>query len=125
MMTKTACLNCDDDKTKVNGSEKSSNSNNSNNIFNKLNEESNTMLAQNGELDNDNLDRGSLIRENTNLNTNTNTNTNNKEQAPCPPCGRCPDTSNFECKKVPNYEMGLDNPVLPRPVLSNFSTFGM
>ena len=45
----------------------------------------------------------------------------------CPPCPgpqRCPE-SNFDCKKVPNYEQGIDNAVLPRPVLADFSTFGM
>ena len=42
---------------------------------------------------------------------------------PCPPCARCPDQP-FECKKVPNYRMA-DNPYLPRPVLNDFSQFGM
>jgi len=42
---------------------------------------------------------------------------------PCPPCARCPEPS-FECKKVPNYNI-TDNNVLPRPVLSSFSQFGM
>jgi len=43
--------------------------------------------------------------------------------APCPPPQRCPE-SNFECKKVPNYEQGINNAFLPRPVLADFSTFG-
>lgn len=43
--------------------------------------------------------------------------------APCPPCGRCPEPA-FECKKVPNYKRQEDN-MLPRPVLSDFSQFGM
>ena len=42
---------------------------------------------------------------------------------PCPPCARCPEPS-FECKKVPNYKSG-DDSYLPRPVLSDFSSFGM
>ena len=42
---------------------------------------------------------------------------------PCPPCARCPEPS-FECKKVPNYSGGNDN-VLPRPVLNDFSQFGL
>jgi hypothetical protein len=42
---------------------------------------------------------------------------------PCPPCARCPEPA-FECKKVPNYSSGNDN-VLPRPVLSSFSQFGL
>jgi len=41
---------------------------------------------------------------------------------PCPPCARCPEPS-FECKKVPNYASSNDQ-YLPRPVLSDFSTFG-
>lgn len=42
---------------------------------------------------------------------------------PCPPCARCPEPS-FECKKVPNYT-STNNQYLPRPVLSDFSQFGM
>lgn len=42
---------------------------------------------------------------------------------PCPPCGRCPEPA-FECKKVPNYSSSNDN-YLPRPVLADFSQFGM
>jgi hypothetical protein len=41
---------------------------------------------------------------------------------PCPPCGRCPEPS-FECKKVPNYSSTSN--VLPVPVLTDFSQFGM
>ena len=42
---------------------------------------------------------------------------------PCPACARCPEPA-FECKKVPNYSSTNDN-FLPRPVLSDFSQFGM
>uniref|UniRef100_A0A6C0LI21 Uncharacterized protein n=1 Tax=viral metagenome TaxID=1070528 RepID=A0A6C0LI21_9ZZZZ len=42
---------------------------------------------------------------------------------PCPPCARCPEPA-FECKKVPNYRAN-DDSYLPRPVLSDFSQFGM
>lgn len=42
---------------------------------------------------------------------------------PCPPCARCPEPA-FECKKVPNYSSSNDN-YLPRPVLADFSQFGM
>ena len=42
---------------------------------------------------------------------------------PCPPCARCPEPS-FECKKVPNYS-SKRNDSLPRPVLADFSQFGM
>lgn len=42
---------------------------------------------------------------------------------PCPPCARCPEPA-FDCKKVPNYRAN-DNSYLPRPVLSDFSQFGM
>jgi hypothetical protein len=43
---------------------------------------------------------------------------------PCPPCARCPEPS-FSCQKVPNYTAGQENPYLPVPVLSSFSSFGM
>jgi len=46
-----------------------------------------------------------------------------KECQPCPPCARCPEPS-FDCKKVPNYSMGIANTYLPRPVLNDFSQFG-
>jgi hypothetical protein len=42
---------------------------------------------------------------------------------PCPACERCPEPA-FECKKVPNYSSVNDN-YLPRPVMSDFSEFGM
>jgi len=42
---------------------------------------------------------------------------------PCPACARCPEPA-FECKKVPNYNSTNDN-YLPRPVLADFSQFGM
>ena len=42
---------------------------------------------------------------------------------PCPACARCPE-SNFECKKVPNYN-AINNTYLPVPVLNDFSTFGV
>jgi hypothetical protein len=51
------------------------------------------------------------------------TSSGNNKCPPCPPCARCPEPS-FECKKVPNYNI-TDNNVLPRPVLSSFSQFGM
>jgi len=41
----------------------------------------------------------------------------------CPPCARCPEPA-FECKKVPNYSTN-DDRYLPRPVLADFSQFGM
>jgi hypothetical protein len=46
-----------------------------------------------------------------------------EEVQPCPPCARCPEPA-FECKKVPNYASSNDN-YLPRPVLADFSQFGM
>lgn len=42
---------------------------------------------------------------------------------PCPACARCPQPS-YQCQLVPNYDaMGDD--VVPRPVLTDFSNFGM
>ena len=47
-----------------------------------------------------------------------------EEKCPaCPPCARCPEPS-FTCKKVPNYA-SKNQDHLPRPVLTNFSNFGM
>jgi len=48
---------------------------------------------------------------------------NNKPCPPCPPCARCPEPA-FECKKVPNYNTN-DSRYLPRPLLNDFSQFGM
>jgi hypothetical protein len=42
---------------------------------------------------------------------------------PCPPCARCPEPA-FECKKVPNYNSSNDQ-FLPRPVMADFSQFGL
>ena len=49
--------------------------------------------------------------------------TGNNKCPPCPPCARCPEPA-FECKKVPNYRSDNDN-VIPRPLLADFSQFGM
>lgn len=46
----------------------------------------------------------------------------NKKCPPCPACARCPESS-FECKKVPNYN--ASNDTNPRPILTDFSQFGM
>ena len=43
---------------------------------------------------------------------------------PCPPCERCPEPA-FDCKRVPNYNSVTSNQYLPRPVLTDFSQFGM
>ena len=76
-------------------------------------------------------ENGNLLAQNSGDNNNsscTNVNVDSsllKEKCPpCPAPQRCPE-SNFECKKVPNYEQGIDNAFLPRPVLTDFSTFGM
>jgi uncharacterized membrane protein YgcG len=42
---------------------------------------------------------------------------------PCPACARCPEPA-FECKKVPNYSRSEDMNA-PRPVMADFSQFGM
>ena len=46
-----------------------------------------------------------------------------KKCPPCPACARCPEPA-FECKKVPNYS-AVNNNAMPRPVLADFSQFGM
>ena len=47
----------------------------------------------------------------------------NKKCPPCPACARCPQPA-FTCKKVPNYSAANDE-YLPRPILNDFSQFGM
>jgi len=42
---------------------------------------------------------------------------------PCPACARCPEPK-FECKKVPIYS-NKNREKLPRPVMADFSQFGM
>jgi len=42
---------------------------------------------------------------------------------PCPPCERCPEPK-FDCKRVPSYNSS-NNQYLPKPILSDFSQFGM
>ena len=42
---------------------------------------------------------------------------------PCPPCERCPEPK-FDCKRVPKYN-SANNKYLPKPILSDFSQFGM
>jgi hypothetical protein len=49
----------------------------------------------------------------------------NKKCPPCPACARCPESS-FECKKVPNYSVSSNGSMsVPRPVLADFTQFGM
>jgi hypothetical protein len=72
---------------------------------------------------------GNLLAQNSSANVSSNRVNNNKNIAtedypPCPAPQRCPEP-NFDCKKVPKYEQGPENPFLPRPVLTDFSTFGM
>jgi hypothetical protein len=77
------------------------------------------LLAQNSDGFNSNSN------SNSNSNTiNTNKNIAKEDYPPCPAPQRCPEP-NFECKKMPKYEQGIDNAFLPRPVLTDFSTFGM
>lgn len=52
-------------------------------------------------------------------------NSNGSTCPPCPACARCPEPS-FDCKKVPNYSIGQNGSMsVPRPVLADFSQFGM
>jgi hypothetical protein len=43
---------------------------------------------------------------------------------PCPPCARCP-SDPFKCKKVPDYSSPDIGGHLPRPLLDDFSQFGL
>jgi hypothetical protein len=86
------------------------------------------LLAQNSDGSNSNSNSNSNINSNStnsNFNSiNSNKNIAKEDYPPCPAPQRCPEP-NFECKKVPKYEQGIDNAFLPRPVLTDFSTFGM
>ena len=97
----------------------------------KVESSGNTMKAITSQLPNfDN--NGNLLAQNSDANVSNNTNTkintksniSTEDYPPCPAPQRCPEP-NFECKKIPKYEQGLDNAFLPRPVLTDFSTFGM
>lgn len=79
------------------------------------------LLAQNSS----GFNSGSNSNSNSNSNSiNTNNSIAKEDYPPCPAPQRCPEP-NFECKKMPKYEQGIDNAFLPRPVLTDFSTFGM
>lgn len=138
MMSQNMCKNSsadkgekviEDDKTDSKTKDSSINSSlGSNNVlnstFDKLNSSANTMLAQNtGDEGKGGSDGLSSLSGNGNGNGNNSQNSS-INPPPCPPCARCPE-SNYECKKVPAYEQGYENTSLPRPVLSDFSTFGM
>jgi len=60
----------------------------------------------------------------TSTSVNSKKNIASEDYPPCPAPQRCPEP-NFDCKKVPKYEQGPENAFLPRPVLTDFSTFGM
>ena len=46
-----------------------------------------------------------------------------KKCPPCPACARCPEPA-YDCKLVPNYA-NRQSSRFPRPVLTDFSNFGM
>jgi len=66
----------------------------------------------------------SSASEKTSTSVNSKKNIASEDYPPCPAPQRCPEPS-FDCKKVPKYEQGPENSFLPRPVLTDFSTFGM
>ena len=96
-----------------------------NSTFDKLNSSANTMLAQNTGDEGKSGSNGSNGSNGSSGSSSfSSSGNNNRNVPPCPPCARCPE-SNFECKKMPAYEQGYENTSLPRPVLTDFSTFGM
>ena len=120
MMAKKMCKNLNVD-TKVSDISNNNNNNNNNINNNMFNTGSTGGGLTGGGLTGDGLTGGgSTGGDSNNLSADGTTNSH----PPCPPCGRCPE-SNFECKKIPKYEQGYDNPVVPRAVLTDFSTFGM
>ena len=126
MMAQQMCKNFSDYKSEKDNNNNNNNNNNNandlrNNLFNQVNSQSSTMLAQNSGSEEEGS--ASRIIDNGNGNGNVNGNSNSNGEA-CPPCGRCPET-NYECKLTPKYEQGYNNGTLPRAVLTDFSTFGM
>ena len=134
MMSKNSYLNSDiaisaaaasKEMSNISAQDTTTTNANANANANKLN--TNTSMKDIFKFDTD----GNLLSQNIGNNTNTSNNTkvNQDEKqikencAPCPAPQRCPE-SNFDCKKVPNYEQGINNAFLPRPVLADFSTFG-
>jgi len=126
MMAKTMCKNMNaENSEKVQSKNSNAQDSNQNpiksmnsiiNSMNSINSKSDTLLAQNsGSESGSGSGSGSGSEQSKGVSSNA---------APCPPCGRCPEQS-FDCKKVPSYEQGNSNGFLPRPVLSDFSTFGM
>jgi hypothetical protein len=129
MMAKNSYLNSDIASAATKESSNVSTKDTSNS---KSNTNTNTSLKDMFKFDTD----GNLLSQNigsknannasnyTKVNSNNNDNKITKETCPpCPAPQRCPE-SNFDCKKVPNYEQGINNAFLPRPVLADFSTFG-
>lgn len=129
MMSKNSALNSD---TVIDSSKDSANTKDSVNTKGSAKSNTNSSLKDMFKFDAD----GNLLSQNIGNKKGDNaSNTSNctkvnvdekllKEKcAPCPAPQRCPE-SNFECKKVPNYEQGINNAFLPRPVLADFSTFG-
>lgn len=116
MMSKNSVLNSDTSidsaKDNARGSSKSNTNSSSKDMF-KFDSDGN-LLSQNI----------GTSKGNSNYSKVNNDEKSSKEKCPpCPAPQRCPE-SNFECKKVPNYEQGINNAFLPRPVLADFSTFG-
>lgn len=116
MMAKNAHLNSDaNESSGASGTNESSGANGVNGTNGANGASGNNLLTQNSNSNTNDL----------NLNTNNVSDNNSNGQCPpCPSCERCPE-SNFDCKKIPNYEQGSDNKFLPRAVLTDFSTFGM
>ena len=128
MMSKNSSLNSDTKiaSAKDDATSKSNNSSSTKDMFNF--DGTGNLLSQNiGGNSGNSGSSNSSNRGNSgtsNSGTSNSGNSGNSKCAPCPAPQRCPE-SNFECKKVPNYEQGIDNAILPRPVLADFSTFGM
>ena len=118
-MAKNSYLNQDDAKTLESGAKESGAKESGANTMKSITSQTpnfdsgGNLLAQNSD--------GSNSNSNT---INSNKNIAKEDYPPCPAPQRCPEP-NFECKKMPKYEQGIDNAFLPRPVLTDFSTFGM
>jgi len=130
IMSKNSILNSSIDSAQVNEGTNDSNKDNTKSNSNtsvrdmfKFDNDGN-LLSQNIGSKSSDSSTSSINKNSSSINQDSNSNLSQGKCPPCPGPQRCPE-SNFECKKVPNYEQGIDNAFLPRPVLADFSTFGM
>ena len=106
--------NDSDDEDNSNSNSNSSNSSNSNSSDSNSSDSktSDSKKGKDGTCTNESCYQGNTYKREVNV-----------KCPPCPACARCPEPA-FDCKKIPTYKKS-DDRYLPKPILSDFSTFGM